>query len=162
MFEQKDLRGLLGDAAKPKAKRKRAKRKTRHKAPRTKRHAVRASASAKPQRKHRAKKKKPHKRPITTAAGVQGRYAVSFCGAGNLSACRAALLTSLSEAVATPIDQVYADPTISSSACGFMGQQECFDSLRYRALGLETEPLVPWQNRPTQQQTVAIPTQLPR
>lgn len=82
---------------------------------------------------------------------------MKFCGGGSLADCRSALLTSLAQAVATPPAQVYDDPTDTSSACGFMGIQECYDAIRFRALGLETEPMIPWQNRPTQQQAVEIP-----
>ena len=88
---------------------------------------------------------------------MQGRYAVKICGGGNLAACRSALLSSLAQAVATPAAQVYDDPSDTASACGFMGIQECYDAIRFRALGLETEPMIPWQNRPTQQQAVEIP-----
>jgi hypothetical protein len=160
MFEQKDLRTLLADSATPvkhKIKKKKKKKKGRH--PAAKRAAAAASKKAHAKPKHHKPKPKPKPKPAT---GVQGRYAVKFCGAGNLAACRAALLSSLSEALAIPPDTLYADPTIKAGDCGFMGQQECFDAIRYRALGLETEGMAPWQNRPTQQQAVEITRQLPR
>jgi acyl-homoserine lactone acylase PvdQ len=153
MFEQKDLRTLLQDSATPVKHKK--KRKAHHKT--TKRKTTRRAQATKAKRKHHKPKPKP--KPTT---GVQGRYAVKFCGAGNLAACRVALLSSLGEALAIPPDTLYADPTIKAGDCGFMGQQECFDAIRYRALGLETEGMAPWQNRPTQQQAVEITHQLPR
>jgi acyl-homoserine lactone acylase PvdQ len=166
MFENKDLRTVLQDSvtpaahAKPKPKPKaKAKARPRHRA-KTKHHA-RASRSRAGHRRARVgpRHRRRHRPKAlgTSSALVQGGYAVKFCGGGDLAACRAALLSSLAEAVATPAAQVYADPTISTSTCGFMGIQECYDAIRFRALGLETEPMIPWQNRPTQQQAVEIP-----
>jgi hypothetical protein len=148
MFENKDLRTLLQDSAG--TARGHSAATQRKPAPRRRRGAGHRGAS-----RHR----RPH-RPRTagvSGGGVQGRYAVQFCGGGDLATCRSALLTSLAQAVATPASQLYADPTISPSACGFMGVQECFDAIRFRPLGLEAEGLIPWQNRPTQQQAVEIP-----
>jgi acyl-homoserine lactone acylase PvdQ len=172
MFEQKDLRTLLADSATPvkhkankkkKKKKKKSHRKT--KKPATKKATLSAAKKTHAKPKHHKAKPKHHKakhKAKPTAPAVQGRYAVKFCGAGSLTACRAALLASLGQALTIPLDQLYADPTIKASDCGFMGQQECFDAIRYRALGLESEGMAPWQNRPTQQQVVEIPQQLPR
>ena len=37
-----------------------------------------------------------------------------------------------------------------------MDSQACFDALRFRPLGAVTQPMIPWQNRPTQQQVVEV------
>ena len=143
MFENKDLRTILQDSAVGRR--------------------FMATAARRGPARHRRARVRRHRRPHRvrraggSSGGVQGRYAVKFCGGGSLPACRAALLSSLSEAVGTPEGQVYDDPTDTSSACGFMGVQECYDAIRFRAIGLETEPMIPWQNRPTQQQAVEIP-----
>ena len=42
------------------------------------------------------------------------------------------------------------------------GDQACFDKIWHRPLGGITQPLIPWQNRPTFQQVVEIPRRLPR
>jgi hypothetical protein len=43
-----------------------------------------------------------------------------------------------------------------------MDTQACFDAIRYRPLGLVSQPLQPWQNRPTQQQVVEVTGHRPR
>jgi acyl-homoserine lactone acylase PvdQ len=72
-----------------------------------------------------------------------------YCGGGDLSACRQALLGSLQQAGAETAAQVYpADSTCSA------GDQWCADSIVQRALGGVTDPNSDWQNRPTYQQVV--------
>jgi hypothetical protein len=41
-------------------------------------------------------------------------------------------------------------------AAGLQGDQTCFDSIYFRPLGAITQPLIPWQNRPTFQQVVEV------
>jgi hypothetical protein len=36
------------------------------------------------------------------------------------------------------------------------GDQTCYDKIRFRPLGAITQPLIPWQNRPTYQQADEI------
>ena len=48
------------------------------------------------------------------------------------------------------------------AAAGRDGEQACFDAIWHRPLGGITQPLIPWQNRPTFQQVVEIPQRLPR
>jgi hypothetical protein len=40
------------------------------------------------------------------------------------------------------------------AAAGRDGDQACFDSIWFRPIGGVTQPLIPWQNRPTFQQAV--------
>jgi acyl-homoserine lactone acylase PvdQ len=80
---------------------------------------------------------------------VQGGLAQKYCGAGSLSACRTALLTSLSQAAAEPATQVYAGDADCSA-----GDQWCADSIIQRPMGGITDDKITWQNRPTFQQVV--------
>lgn len=101
-------------------------------------------------------------RTVLKPRKVRGRWHVRWCGNGKLAACRAALQSSLAEAVAMDAGKLYEDPTLAGEDCGRMDRQGCFDALRYRPLGLVTQPMVPWQNRPTQQQVVEVTSHRPR
>jgi acyl-homoserine lactone acylase PvdQ len=83
---------------------------------------------------------------------VLGRYARAFCGGGSFVRCRQALADSLREALHVDRKTLYHDPG------GFCddGDQTCFDAIRFRPLGAITQPLTPWQNRPTYQQADEI------
>jgi hypothetical protein len=83
---------------------------------------------------------------------VQGPLARKYCGAGDLSACRDALLTSLKQAAAKPATEVYPGDANCSA-----GDQWCADSLIQRPLGGITHDKAHWQNRPTYQQVVEFP-----
>jgi hypothetical protein len=73
------------------------------------------------------------------------------------------LENSLSQALDVTDQQLYGnDPTISPADCGTMSLQACYDAIRYRPLGAITQPLEPWQNRPTQQQVVEVQGHRPR
>jgi acyl-homoserine lactone acylase PvdQ len=74
-----------------------------------------------------------------------------YCGGGTLDACRAALSSSLAQAVAEPSARVYPADGVCES-----GDQTCFDAIRFRPLGAVTQPLIPWVNRPTFQQADEI------
>ena len=94
---------------------------------------------------------------------VRGRYSMRFCGNGGIKRCRGILENSLSRALDVSDQQLYGnDPTISPADCGKMNLQACYDAIRYRALGAITQPLEPWQNRPTQQQVVEVQGHRPR
>ena len=65
----------------------------------------------------------------------------------------------------SPIRPVEAYAPGKDSVCknaGQDGSQTCFDSIYFRPLGAITQPLLPWQNRPTYQQAVQIPRRAPR
>ncbi|MER5887585.1 penicillin acylase family protein [Streptomyces sp. NPDC001941] len=87
---------------------------------------------------------------------VQGPLAKAYCGGGDLSACRDALLAALKTAVAEPAAEVY--PADGSCAAG---DQWCSGSIQHRALGGITQQAVNWQNRPTYQQVVEFPAHRP-
>lgn len=82
---------------------------------------------------------------------LRGHYALRYCGAGKRAKCRSALQASLAEALAVPVEKVY--PGDSSCAAG---DQWCWDAVRFRPLGVATQPLIPWINRPTYQQVDEI------
>ncbi|MCW3015123.1 MAG: Penicillin amidase [Solirubrobacterales bacterium] len=92
---------------------------------------------------------------------VQQPWSVRYCGRGRLGACRAALAASLTQALAVDPAKLYADPT-TAGKCGSMDAQVCYDSLAFKAIGLLTQPNLPWQNRPTQQQVVEVTGHRPR
>ncbi|MEU3298544.1 penicillin acylase family protein [Streptomyces sp. NPDC006678] len=87
---------------------------------------------------------------------VGGPLAKTYCGGGQLTACRDALLTTLGQAVAKPATEVYP----GDGTCG-AGDQWCADTLVHRPLGGITHPAVHWQNRPTYQQVVEFPSHRP-
>jgi hypothetical protein len=81
----------------------------------------------------------------------RGKLNRVFCGDGSLARCRAALKSSLAAAVAETPAQVYP----AEGPCQ-AGDQECHDSIQFRAIGAITQPLIEWVNRPTFQQADEI------
>jgi Penicillin amidase len=79
-----------------------------------------------------------------------------FCGNGSLSQCRAALEASLSQAIGASAQQVYPADSVCSA-----GDQMCHDSIQFRPIGVITEPLIEWVNRPTFQQADEIAAHRP-
>jgi hypothetical protein len=79
-----------------------------------------------------------------------------YCGSGSLARCRAALETSLSQAIGESAQQVYPADGVCKA-----GNQMCSDSIQFRAIGAITQPLIEWINRPTFQQAVEIGAQAP-
>ncbi|MFE3641571.1 penicillin acylase family protein [Streptomyces sp. NPDC059169] len=84
---------------------------------------------------------------------VSGPLARTYCGGGQLPACRDALLATLKQSVAKPATEVY--PADGSCRAG---DPWCSDSIVHRALGGITHPAIHWQNRPTYQQVVEFPS----
>jgi hypothetical protein len=87
---------------------------------------------------------------------VRGRYSRVYCGGGRLRRCRAALRGSLKKALAVRPAKLYGGDPVCRDA-GRDGSQTCFDAIYFRPLGALTQPLIPWQNRPTYQQVVEVP-----
>src|SRR4051795_4495911 len=92
---------------------------------------------------------------------VRGRYSRTYCGGGtrgggNLGRCRVALRSSLRAALKVDPAKLYGGDPVCKAA-GLDGDQACFDSIYFRPLGAITQPLIPWQNRPTFQQVVEVP-----
>ncbi|MFG2588594.1 penicillin acylase family protein [Streptomyces sp. NPDC048438] len=84
---------------------------------------------------------------------VKGPLAKTYCGNGDLSACRSALLSTLKEAAAVPATTVYP----GDDSCE-AGEQWCTDAIVHRPLGGISQKSVHWQNRPTYQQVVEFPS----
>ena len=82
---------------------------------------------------------------------VRGPLDRAYCGRGSLSACRAALRTSLGQAIAESPQHVYPADGVCEA-----GDQMCSDSIQFRAIGAITQPLIEWVNRPTFQQADQI------
>jgi acyl-homoserine lactone acylase PvdQ len=94
---------------------------------------------------------------------VSGPFAQPFCGNGDLTACRAALVATLRDALGESFGTTYpADPVCPSAPGAGPDMQSCRDKIRFRPLGGITQPLIPWQNRPTYQQVIEIPDHRPR
>ncbi len=74
-----------------------------------------------------------------------------YCGNGSLTSCRAALESSLSQAVAQTPQHVYPADGVCAA-----GDQMCSDSIQFRAIGAIRQPLIEWVNRPTFQQADEI------
>src|SRR4051794_25289958 len=85
---------------------------------------------------------------------VRGRYSRVYCGRGVVRRCRSALLSSLRAALKVDPKTLYADPVCADA--GQSGDQTCYDAIYFRPLGAITQPLLPWQNRPTFQQVVSV------
>ncbi len=84
---------------------------------------------------------------------VAGPIPVRYCGGGGLSACRAALLDSLTEAAAESAATVYPGDASCSA-----GDQWCADSIIQDPVGGITDSPDTWQDRPTFQQVVEYPS----
>jgi hypothetical protein len=88
---------------------------------------------------------------------VRGPYSRRYCGKGKLAACRAMLLTTLKEAaqdVATK--QTTPDPAKwkRPATCPVGQSPIVCDQIEFTAAGAIATPPIPWQDRPTFQQTV--------
>ena len=59
-------------------------------------------------------------RTVVRPKKVRGKWHVKWCGGGKLSRCRAALLSSLREALAMDPAKLYEDPTLAGEDCGVM------------------------------------------
>jgi acyl-homoserine lactone acylase PvdQ len=99
---------------------------------------------------------------------VADGFSRTYCGNGSLSACRTALLQSLSDALAESPSHLYdedqstpATDRIDTCPAG-NSDQWCWDSVRFRPIGGITVPTIHWINRPTFQQAVEIPSHRPR
>ncbi|GAC1323395.1 MAG: penicillin acylase family protein [Thermoleophilaceae bacterium] len=154
-YVQKDLRDLLAQTARAPSSRHRAHRRRRA---HHRRHRRRPVYTARNRRhRHRHAHGRPHRRPSATTSSqsaVLQPYHRIYCGSGSVAACRQMLLSTLAQAIATDRSTLYSDATCA--AAGTPGDQRCFDSISFRALGAITQPLIAWVNRPTYQQAVEI------
>jgi acyl-homoserine lactone acylase PvdQ len=83
---------------------------------------------------------------------VRGEYSRTYCGAGSSAKCRAALISSLKDALAHDSDaELY-----PAGPCEGGDAQWCHDAVRHTATGAVTQPPIHWINRPTFQQVVQV------
>jgi acyl-homoserine lactone acylase PvdQ len=82
---------------------------------------------------------------------VAGPLNREYCGSGSLANCRAALESSLLQAAQESPDQVYPADSVCAA-----GDQMCSDSIQFRPIGVISQPLIEWINRPTFQQADEI------
>jgi acyl-homoserine lactone acylase PvdQ len=93
---------------------------------------------------------------------VQDSFSRPYCGSGTLAACRTALLNSLSDALSVPASQLYDEDSSTSGTqrvadCpASKSDQWCWDSIRFRPIGVTHIPTMHWINRPTFQQAVEV------
>jgi acyl-homoserine lactone acylase PvdQ len=155
-YVQKDLRDLLAQPTARARHKPNKHRRVRRRAQRRAAHqAVRTRAHRRPHRRQRPR------RPAGRAPDLPLQpYHRIYCGAGKLAACRAMLLSTLAQALATDRAKLYADSTCASA--GQAGDQRCFDSITFRPLGALTQPQMAWVNRPTYQQALEIQNHRPR
>ena len=91
-----------------------------------------------------------------------------YCGNGDLTSCRNALLSSLSSALAVPASTLYDEDGTSGTndrvaRCpASFSNQMCWDSIVFRAIGAINVPSMVWINRPTWQQAVEVQGHRPR
>lgn len=82
---------------------------------------------------------------------VADPFSRSYCGAGDLGACRDALWASLGQAVEALEDE------FGSQAVDDWRRTPADDAIIHSAIGVVSVPPIGWQNRPTYQQVVQIP-----
>jgi hypothetical protein len=80
---------------------------------------------------------------------VAGPLGQTFCGGGNVTTCRQALVDSLTTAAGQAANTVYPGDANCSA-----GDQWCADTIIHNPLGGITQDKISWQNRPTFQQVV--------
>jgi hypothetical protein len=87
-------------------------------------------------------------------------YSQSYCGDGNVTACRSALKVAL-QATIVHLTQVYGSADPATWTCSRSnGTGKCNpadDDIQFSATGVASIPAMPWVNRPTFQQVVQFP-----
>jgi len=96
-------------------------------------------------------------RDLFTPRNVKGRWSRVYCGGGSKKKCRAAILASLSEAMKVTPQDMYGHGDCASDPTPYCNDKNRFTT----ASAIGVDPML-FQNRPTFQQTVEIPKQLPR
>ncbi len=92
---------------------------------------------------------------------VQGPYSRRYCGNGDLSACRDALVSSLRDAMAAPFSSLYTRAPGCLDGGGGSAQM-CGDAVQFRTTGGVGVNDIHWINRPTWQQAVEVQGHRPR
>lgn len=92
-------------------------------------------------------------RDLRKVLGDPASQPVTFCGGGDLAACRAGLLDSLATALTVPATTTY--PATAECAAG---NQFCSDQIVHQPMGGITQSRIHWVNRPTYQQVLEFPS----
>jgi hypothetical protein len=82
---------------------------------------------------------------------VSDRFHRTYCGGGDVDACRADVWASL-EATITDLDEEF-----GTGEVGAWQRRWEDDAIVHTAAGITSVPDIPWQNRPTFQQIVQLP-----
>jgi len=82
---------------------------------------------------------------------VSDPFSRTYCGAGVLAACRAALWDALEQAAAD------LEAEFGSASVADWQRQIADETIQHTAAGIAAVPEIPWQNRPTFQQVVQLP-----
>jgi acyl-homoserine lactone acylase PvdQ len=85
---------------------------------------------------------------------VKGKFSRIYCGKGKLKVCRKDLAASLDAAIKALEDEFGADQASWDA-------DEAGDSIDFTPVGLQDQPNMPWQNRPTFQQVLEFGKALP-
>jgi acyl-homoserine lactone acylase PvdQ len=88
---------------------------------------------------------------------VRGAWSRVYCGKGKRKACRKALRSTLADALGVTNEDLYAH-----GECADDPDPACWDMNRWTEASAVTVPPMPFQNRPTFQQTVEVTKKLPR
>jgi acyl-homoserine lactone acylase PvdQ len=88
---------------------------------------------------------------------VRGRWSRVYCGGGSKAKCRAALLSTLSDALKVTAADLY-----GHGSCASTPDPACADANKWTVASAVSIPPFPYQNRPTFQQTVELTQHLPR
>jgi hypothetical protein len=83
---------------------------------------------------------------------VQDPWSRTYCGGGDLAACRTALWSALEQAAAD-LEAEFGSPNVAD-----WQRQIADDDVRHSAVGVTSVPAIHWINRPTFQQVVQIET----
>ncbi|MCK6592608.1 MAG: hypothetical protein L6Q76_34060, partial [Polyangiaceae bacterium] len=81
---------------------------------------------------------------------VDGPWSRTYCGAGDINACRSALWGAMAQAAAD-LEAKYKKPGVADWKFDITEED-----VRYTAVGVTSVPPQPWINRPTFQQVVQI------
>ena len=96
-------------------------------------------------------------RDLFEPRSVRGRWSRVYCGDGKKRACRKLLRDSFAEALTVSTDDLYAH-----DECADDPDPACWDKNRWTVASAISVPPMPFQNRPTFQQTVELEKKLPR
>jgi hypothetical protein len=90
---------------------------------------------------------------------VRGPLSRRYCGRGNLRRCRAILVETLRDA-AIEVRAKYGVPNVADvklpATCAKAKQPQACDQIEFVTAGAVATPPIPWQDRPTFQQIVAV------